>query len=137
MGNKAAAGKAGRLGLLLTIGAVSAAIFAVGWALDRYWLPHQYVFDPEVLGRLAKANVAKYGDDATQLVPSLVADLREAYGDIVNEYNPEHWIINNAGGAMVGGAARCMAQFRTNRDRASCSSSTRPSPSTSSSSELL
>ena len=57
-----------------------------------------YIFDQEVLKRVAQDNLAKHAGDTNLLMANIAADLEKEYpGHVRLE---EQWVFNNAGGAM-------------------------------------
>jgi hypothetical protein len=70
--------------------------------LDKYFLGTTYIFSHDRLQEISKASIAKYGNDTEALMKDIVTSLREEYGEAVLPYEGNGWVLNNAGGAMVG-----------------------------------
>lgn len=66
------------------------------------WLPKNYIFDKEELQQIVKETIANTPeDDTVALFTNLQEKLSERYGsDVINEFNTQDWVFNNAGGAM-------------------------------------
>jgi ERG2 and Sigma1 receptor like protein len=74
--------------------------------LDKYFLGKTYIFSPERLQQICRDSIAKYGNDTEPLMRDIVASLQVEYGDAILPYEPNKWVLNNAGGAMVFGTLR-------------------------------
>ncbi|KAI8146721.1 ERG2/sigma1 receptor-like protein [Fennellomyces sp. T-0311] len=57
-----------------------------------------YIFDQEVLKRVAQENIAKHPGDTRELMANIAADLEKEYPGHIEL--KEEWVFNNAGGAM-------------------------------------
>jgi C-8 sterol isomerase len=66
------------------------------------WLPRNYVFNNVELQSIVKDTLATAPkDDTVAIFKILTEKLQDRYGkDIVNDFNSEDWVFNNAGGAM-------------------------------------
>jgi ERG2 and Sigma1 receptor like protein len=69
--------------------------------LDRYFLGKTYIFSPERLQVISRNSIAKCGNDTELLMRDIHASLQAEYGDAILPYENK-WVLNNAGGAMVG-----------------------------------
>jgi hypothetical protein len=69
--------------------------------LDKYFLGRTYIFSPERLQQICRDSIAKHGNDTELLMRDIVASLQAEYGDTILPYEPNKWVLNNAGGAMV------------------------------------
>lgn len=66
------------------------------------WLPKNYIFDPQTLSEICNRVIVTQKENSTEgLLRSLRDELANHYGpEFINEYKPEDWVFNNAGGAM-------------------------------------
>lgn len=77
-------------------------IFYIMNYLYYSWLPRNYVFDHNELKRIVDESLkAVPNDDKAALFSKLTEKLQEKYGkDLINDFNLDDWVYNNAGGAM-------------------------------------
>lgn len=65
---------------------------------ERY-LTTFFAFEAPVLQQLAQQSIAKYGNDTEGLMRDLVDRLQVQYPGMVQDFGPERWIFNVAGGS--------------------------------------
>lgn len=58
-----------------------------------------FAFDPAKLQELSKISIAKHGDDIEGLMRDLTDRLQVSYPGIVQDFGPERWVFNVAGGS--------------------------------------
>ncbi|KAK9465584.1 ERG2/sigma1 receptor-like protein [Lipomyces arxii] len=76
-------------------------LYSAYYYIDTYVLSSLFLFDPEVLHSIVKESIATTpSDNTTALFVTVNSKLRDVYGDLVNEFNTDDWVFNNAGGAM-------------------------------------
>lgn len=80
---------------------VAVVVFAILEASFQTWLPSSFVFDKNVLQHLVKETLMEVpSGTAMDIMAKLAPKISDAYPGIVNEFNQEDWVYNNAGGAM-------------------------------------
>lgn len=80
---------------------VAVVVFAILEASFQTWLPSSFVFDKDVLQQLVKDTLMEVpSGTAMDIMTNLAPKISAAYPGIVNEFNQEDWVYNNAGGAM-------------------------------------
>lgn len=86
---------------LLLIATIPVLIFLQLNFLFNHWLPNNYIFDKDVLKKLANESIAKHQGNTTAIMYDLQEKLTAEYGsDVINKLNFDDWLLNNAGGAM-------------------------------------
>ncbi len=86
---------------LLLIATIPVLIFLQLNFLFIHWLPNNYIFDKDVLKKLANESIAKHQGNTTAIMYDLQEKLTAEYGsDVINKLNFDDWLLNNAGGAM-------------------------------------
>lgn len=77
-------------------------IYSILDKLFYTWLPSNYVFDAETIGKYSKEAIAESANgNITEIVTALIPKLKAHYGpEIINDLNWEEWVFNNAGGSM-------------------------------------
>jgi C-8 sterol isomerase len=85
--------------MLLTLGLLLAVLSPVFYVLDGY-LATQFIFDPVKLQQISRNAISIHGNDTEPLLRQITQDLRTEYGDAVQDWTPDDWFFNNAGGAM-------------------------------------
>ncbi len=80
--------------------AVLGALLPLFFLFDRI-APRFYRFDPHRMQTLAKSAIAVHADNPELLMRRLVEELRVEYKGLVMEWNPDNWVFNAAGGALV------------------------------------
>ncbi|EEB08443.1 C-8 sterol isomerase Erg2 [Schizosaccharomyces japonicus yFS275] len=77
------------------------AVFAavIGY-IQKYHLRSFFRLDPVKLQELSQQSIALYPNDTRSLFYDLNQRLIAEYGDLIEPYNDEDWVHNNAGGAM-------------------------------------
>lgn len=68
-------------------------------ALFEANLPSFFAFKPAKLQQLGQQSIAKHGDDIESLMRDLVDRLQIEYPGLVQDFGPERWVFNVAGGA--------------------------------------
>ncbi|GME86552.1 hypothetical protein B5S28_g2046 [[Candida] boidinii] len=66
------------------------------------WLPSNYVFDKDVLKQICNDAISKNpAGNITNIMVDVTAGLQQEYGtELINDFNLDDWVFNNAGGAM-------------------------------------
>ncbi|GMF63441.1 unnamed protein product [[Candida] boidinii] len=66
------------------------------------WLPSNYVFDKDVLKQICNDAISKnQAGNITNIMVDVTAGLQQEYGtELINDFNLDDWVFNNAGGAM-------------------------------------
>jgi C-8 sterol isomerase len=63
-------------------------------------LPAAYIFSPTKLQEISQAAIAQHGNNTELLLRQITTDLRIVYGAAIQDWQPDDWFFNNAGGAM-------------------------------------
>ncbi|ODV61220.1 C-8 sterol isomerase ERG2 [Ascoidea rubescens DSM 1968] len=88
--------------LLFLIPIICTAIYSLSNSLFHSWLPNHYIFDPKELQEISQLVIDRNLNNSTNdLLTDLAHELQLKYGkNLINSFNYDEWVFNNAGGAM-------------------------------------